>query len=397
MTVAGRFTLMRPIGHGGMGLVWLAERLSDRTACAVKFIEGEPWHEPRLVARLEREAEIEARVRSAHVVRILEQGFWKGTPYVAMEYLDGETLWQLIHRERKLDAATTQRIVAHVARALTGAHAIGVVHRDLKPENVFLVAAPDGVLAKVFDFGVAKGGAQWDGRCATMPGQLIGSPPYMSPEQARGARDVDARTDLWALAVITYRCLTGERPFNGEGLGELFSKIAVDPIPMPSAAAPELGAAFDAWWVRATCRDPNGRFQTAKELSDALAMGLGIADPVQVSEPTAPARWVDSIESGVALTRRWQPSSPRGRAGAFGVAIVAAAGIAFRLLAGPATAGAAAHPRSVQDAQLKGQPATAADPFEACGDAGAAACGLSVGSRETPESVPAPNSLDPGM
>jgi serine/threonine-protein kinase len=195
--VATRFRLVRVLGIGGMGSVWLADHLGLGVPCALKFIEGQGRLVPELVGRLGREAKVEAHIRGPHVVHILDHGVWCGAPYIAMEYLEGETLAQRLQREPKLDAETTHRIVAHVSRALTRAHALGVVHRDLKPENVFLVPGDDGVLAKVFDFGVAKCSTEWEMGHVTFPGTLIGTPVYMSPEQARGGWDVDARTDLW--------------------------------------------------------------------------------------------------------------------------------------------------------------------------------------------------------
>jgi serine/threonine-protein kinase len=229
-----------------------------------------------MVTRFEREAKVEAQLRSPHVVHVLDHGVWNGTPYIAMEFLQGESVAARLERVGRLDAASTHRLVAHVARALTRAHAIGIVHRDLKPENVFLVPDDDGEIAKVLDFGVAKWNTDWAVNNVTKTGLLVGTPLYMSPEQARGTRDIDFRADLWSLAVIAFQAMTGSLPFLSEGLGDLLAKIMFEPIPMPSSIVPYLPLEFDDWWVRASSRDIETRFQSAKELSDALAVALGL-------------------------------------------------------------------------------------------------------------------------
>jgi serine/threonine-protein kinase len=274
---------MRQIGEGGMGSVWLATHLGLGIPCAIKFVEGEWRRQPEMVARFEREAKVEAQLRSPHVVHVLDHGVWNGTPYIAMEYLEGESLAARLDREGRIDAATTHRIVAHVARALTRAHAIGIVHRDLKPENIYLVPGDDGEIAKVLDFGVAKWNTDWVVNSVTKTGLLVGTPLYMSPEQARGTKEIDLRADLWALAVIAFQCLTGELPFLSEGLGDLLAKIMFEPIPAPSAIVPTLPLAFDAWWAQASSREMEYRFQSAKDLADSLASALDLEGAATVA------------------------------------------------------------------------------------------------------------------
>jgi serine/threonine protein kinase len=283
VTIANRFRLMRQIGEGGMGSVWLATHLGLGIPCAIKFVEGEWRRQPEMVARFEREAKVEAQLRSPHVVHVLDHGVWNGTPYIAMEYLEGESLAARLDRDGRIDAATTHRIVAHVARALTRAHAIGIVHRDLKPENIFLVPGDDGEIAKVLDFGVAKWNTDWVVNSVTKTGLLVGTPLYMSPEQARGTKEIDHRADLWALAVITYQCLTGELPFLSEGLGDLLAKIMFEPIPVPSSIVPSLPLSFDAWWAQASSREMDYRFQSAKDLADSLAAALDLTGGATVA------------------------------------------------------------------------------------------------------------------
>src|SRR5688572_29979323 len=152
VVVANRYRLVRQLGVGGMGTVWLADDLDLDSPCALKLIDDEKAKSEEVRVRFAREAKVAAQLRGAHVVDVFEHGEWDGTPFIAMEFLDGEDLSTRLERLGRLPAADTYRIVAHVARALARAHAYGIVHRDLKPENIFLVPGDDGEVAKVLDF-----------------------------------------------------------------------------------------------------------------------------------------------------------------------------------------------------------------------------------------------------
>jgi hypothetical protein len=275
VVIAERFRLNRELGQGGMGSVWHATHLALDIPCAVKFIEGEIAQLPEAQARFEREAKAAAQLRSPHVVQILDHGVWLGTPYIAMELLDGEDLGKRLQRLGRMAPPDVLRIVGQVCRALTKAHSMGIVHRDLKPDNIFLVPDDDREIAKVLDFGIAKAtGSGIDGS-NTKTGAMLGTPYYMSPEQAQGIRAVDQRSDLWSLAVIVFQALTGRLPFESEALGDLLVRIIVAPVPMPSAFVSDLPATFDRWWERAAQRDPAARFQSAREFGDSLALAFG--------------------------------------------------------------------------------------------------------------------------
>ncbi len=280
VVIAERFRLNRQLGQGGMGSVWHATHLALDIPCAVKFIEGEIAQLPEAQARFEREAKAAAQLRSPHVVQILDHGVWLGTPYIAMELLDGEDFGKRLQRLGRMPAHDVLRIVGQVCRALTKAHSVGIVHRDLKPDNIFLVPDDDREIAKVLDFGIAKAtGSGIDGS-NTKTGAMLGTPYYMSPEQAQGIKAVDQRSDLWSLAVIVFQALTGKLPFESEALGDLLVRIIVAPVPMPSSFAPDLPPAFDRWWERASQRDPMARFQSARELGDSLGLALGLSQGV---------------------------------------------------------------------------------------------------------------------
>ena len=287
LKVADRFRLVRELGRGGMGAVWLAEHTGLDVLCAIKLIDPRGKESAELRARFEREAKAAAQLKSRHVVQILDHGVWNDIPYIAMEYLQGEDLASRITRMVRLPLSETLRIVSQVCRALTRAHGAGIVHRDLKPENIYLSREDDTEIAKVLDFGIAKKASMQLNDSGTKTGSLVGTPFYMSPEQARGTRAIDHRSDLFSLAVITFECLTGELPFAGEGLGEVLGKIMYEQLPVPSNFVPVLANGFDAWWQKAAAREPEQRFQSAKEFSEALALALGVTQTFDIAPLTS--------------------------------------------------------------------------------------------------------------
>jgi serine/threonine-protein kinase len=246
--------------------------------CAVKFIVDEAMNDPATRARFDVEARTIAQLQSPHVVRIFDHGTHEDVPYIALELLNGEDLGGRLERFSQLDREATYRIVSQVARGLSRAHAAGIVHRDLKPENVFLAEEDGDEVAKLLDFGIVKSTSYPDLEPGGETGGLFGTPEYMSPEQARGAPEIDHRSDLWSLAVIAYECLTGRLPFEAPSLSGILMKITSEPIPVPSEVGDDIPPAFDAWWARATSRDVAGRFQSAQQLADALGEALGVID-----------------------------------------------------------------------------------------------------------------------
>jgi len=266
-----------------MGSVWLAEHTTLKSEVAVKLIDSELGKMPQLRARFLREAQLAARIKSAHVVQVHDHGVTEdGQPYIAMEYLVGCSLRDRLDERHRLPAGETARIVSHVCRALSRAHEAGLVHRDLKPENIFLSKESDDEIVKVLDFGVAKASDALSdsGIEPTRTGALLGTPFYMSPEQAQGLKTLDYRTDLWAMGVVVFECLTGSRPFSASALGPLIGKILAGPIPVPSETAPEarLSREIDAWVLKAMARDPKGRFASARELSESFMIASGTTD-----------------------------------------------------------------------------------------------------------------------
>jgi serine/threonine-protein kinase len=273
--IANRYSLLRKLGAGGMGSVWLAHDQSLDSQCAVKLVDPEKALNDEVRMRFEREAKAAAQIRGMHVVDIFEHGVWEGTPFIVMEYLEGEDLGARLERSGPLSPEQTYQILVQVARALVRAHAAGIVHRDLKPENIFLVPGDEQEIAKVLDFGIAKHEQYSLAGKTTKTGSFMGTPYYMSPEQARG-KAIDWRSDLWALGVIAFQCLTGHPPFESEALGELMGMIIYDAIPSLTAGNSELPTALEAWWNRAVARDREERFQSAKEFADAFGQAIGV-------------------------------------------------------------------------------------------------------------------------
>jgi tRNA A-37 threonylcarbamoyl transferase component Bud32 len=240
--VAGRYRLERILGEGGMGVVWAATHVLTRKRVALKLVKRAASVDQR--TRLLREARASCAVRHPHVREVydvLETD--DGAPVMVMEYLAGESLAERIGREGKLALPEAAALLLPVVSAVGAAHALGIVHRDLKPENIFLDEGPPARV-KVLDFGIAKltarEGAAAETAALTASGTLLGTPYYMSPEQAFGERDVDHRTDVWALGLILYRCLSGVLPTQADNVGQVFKSIVARPIRPLAEAAPDL-------------------------------------------------------------------------------------------------------------------------------------------------------------
>src|SRR5580693_1326056 len=275
--LVGKYKVTRELGRGGMAAVYEAENVSIGKKLAVKVLAAELANSAIVIERFVREARAAASVKSPHIVEVYDSGRLEdGRPFIAMELLEGESLYDRMARVRLIDPQSTVRIIGQVAKGLMKAHAANIVHRDLKPENIHLCKTDDGdEIAKILDFGLAKFYApvQTDEKTArlTREGAIFGTPAYMSPEQVKGEGSVDFRADLWALGCMTYECLTGRPVWNtDQGVAMTFAAIATGPIPVPSEQRPELPTTFDEWFLKCLARDANARYQTAKELADGL-------------------------------------------------------------------------------------------------------------------------------
>ncbi|WP_437479304.1 serine/threonine-protein kinase [Sorangium sp. So ce1014] len=270
MQVSSQLRLLRALGQGGMGSVWLAEHAALRTQVAVKFLRDIYVDHPLAVVRLRREAEAAARIQSPHVVRVFDLGLTdQGVPYILMEHLEGETLQDLVERRQRLSLDEAVSILRQTCAALAKAHESGIVHRDIKPENIFLVEGEREPFVKVLDFGIAKNTVE-EAERLTLTGAILGTPHFMSPEQMAGGARVGPHSDLWALGVVAYFCLTGQIPFGGATIAAVAVAIDRGSPPPPSRFAPGLPPAIDAWVLSLLEPDPARRAQSARAVLDAL-------------------------------------------------------------------------------------------------------------------------------
>ena len=273
--------LTRLLGKGGMGSVWLADHLTLGSQVAIKFMSIANLDDQTLLQRFQTEAKAAAQIKHPHVAQVFDHGVTTdGVPYIVMEYLEGEDLKHAVRRNGPLPIAEVARVVTQSAKALGRAHNLNIVHRDIKPDNIFLCNIDGETFIKLLDFGVAKidQGAAMNG--ATTTGSMMGTPLYMSPEQLLSARTVNHKSDLWSLAVVAYFALTGRVPFGGETIGSLSVSVHLGVFPAPSTLRPDLPPAVDQWFSRALKRDPNDRFDSAKEMADAFEIATSTRAPM---------------------------------------------------------------------------------------------------------------------
>jgi eukaryotic-like serine/threonine-protein kinase len=286
-----KYRITREIGRGGMAIVYEAENIDIGKRVAVKVLSADLVTSRVVRERFLREARAAAAIRSPYICDVYDAGEFDGRPFLVMELLEGESLYDRMTHVRRLDVASTLKIATQTAKGLAKAHAAGVVHRDLKPENLFLTRNEEGELVtKLLDFGLAKFYASTDPVDQvrlTREGALFGTPAYMSPEQAKGRGEVDHRSDLWSLACIVYECLTGHTVWNVEqGVAMILAQVATAALPVPSTLRPELPPAFDSWFKKALERSPEDRFQTAAQFAISLTDALAPGDSRHVQTPS---------------------------------------------------------------------------------------------------------------
>ena len=269
VTLEDRYELVERIGEGAMGIVYLARDLVLDIPVAVKMLRVEYCRIDEVVRMFEQEATLSARMLSPHVVKVLARATARsGAPCIVYEYLAGESVATRLERSPRLELDEVCAIVLQAARALSRAHALGVVHRDVKPDNLFLVEQSDSrPVLKVLDFGVAEKLAR-PGAAGT--GGLVGTTAYLAPEVFFGPGLPDARTDLYALGVVAYECLTGACPYPPECYDDLFDAMSKSTRRSVRETRPELPEEIDEWMNRALHPDPFWRFASARELAHDL-------------------------------------------------------------------------------------------------------------------------------
>jgi serine/threonine-protein kinase len=358
-TEVDRYTIVRLLGRGGMGAVYEARHARLGRRVAIKFLLPEMAARAELLRRFENEAVAAGGLEHPNLVAVIDLGrAGDGSPYLVMEYLPGEDCARLVRRAGPLPVARAVNVVLQACRGVAVAHDAGIVHRDLKPENLFVTDVGDGTdQIKVLDFGIAKL-RPVDGQAATRTGSTFGTTCYMSPEQARGASEVDARTDVWSLGVVLYELLAGRKPFDGEQPLNVVHQILTTPAPPLDEARPGLPRALLAAVDKALQKDAGQRFPSIRAFMNALA---------PLAERPAPASFNTNTPAST------QPSpettgrpAARPRSARVGTAIALVAGmsiatIAFVGLRGkPAAPVAAAPAASPASAQAPAAPAAAA-------------------------------------
>ena len=287
-TLRETYRIVRIVDRGGMGTVFEAEHLRLRRRLAVKVLARHLTSDGQALARFHREAEIVSHLQHPHIVQIVDYDTTEaGEPYIVMEFLEGETLEARLAREHCVSLPQTARIVHQVASALSAAHRALIVHRDLKPGNVFLVQLAEGTLAKLLDFGISfREGAS---RRLTGEYDVIGTPHYMSPEQAAGLTSrVDARADQYSLAVIAYEALAGRPPFPGKNVMDVLRQVLASEPTALDLVAPGLPPSVWPVLRRALSKDPSDRYQSALEFSTALLAAAGCSVPPSAAETERP-------------------------------------------------------------------------------------------------------------
>ena len=316
--VGGKYELVSQIGEGGMGVVWRARHQHLGHDIAVKFLTHLASNSEQVVARFLDEARTAASVRHRNVVHILDFGVsGDGRPFMVMEFLEGESLADRLARNPPLSLPETTQTIGLTLSGLAAVHDRGIVHRDLKPENIFLTYDADGFFPKILDFGVSKDlGREEEGSrmVKTRAGMLLGTPQYMSPEQARGLRDVDRRTDVYSMGVILYEMITGVRPFDEENVGDILVKVISGEHPTLGSVRPDMPKALTDVIERAMATDREARFPDAREMRNALFAAMATSRPAAfgITDPSG-ALNAELASAVVQALARSQPTPAESR------------------------------------------------------------------------------------
>lgn len=279
--IASRYLPVRLIAKGGMGAVYEVEHARTGEHLALKILLSSVGSSPAELERFKREARVSARIKSEHVVHVVDADVapeLDGAPFLVMELLEGADLERVVTSAPPSPALVVDWL-RQVARALDKAHRLGIVHRDLKPENLFLATSEGRLpIVKVLDFGIMK--TVEEGSGATGSGQIVGTPKYMAPEQASTSGRITPATDCYALGMVAYRLLAGETYYKGDVL-TILAQLLHEPLTRPSQRNPVFEAVFDDWFMRSCHRDPEQRFASAGQQIEALAEAFALPTLVE--------------------------------------------------------------------------------------------------------------------
>jgi predicted Ser/Thr protein kinase len=268
----GRYRIVRLLGEGGMGAVYLASHVGLGRDVAIKFLHAELVSREDIVGRFYREAQAAAAIRHKNIIDVFDVGIsLLGEPFLVMEYLEGESLASLLKRAGPLNLGAACAVMEPVLQALQAAHCKGIIHRDLKPDNIFLAYQKDvPPVVKIIDFGISKFTQGDLDKWRTKTGSILGTPAYMSPEQARGSASLDHRTDIYSMGTILFEMLSGGLPFAGTNFAEYLSAMLIEEPRAPQSVHAGFPVEAEPLVRRALAKEPNQRFQNATEMLDAL-------------------------------------------------------------------------------------------------------------------------------
>ncbi len=293
--IDGKYRVTAQIGEGGMGAVYAGEHLKLHRKVAIKTLHPAVSQDPQVVTRFEREAQAAGRIGNDHILEVFDIGELPGGDrYMVMEFLDGEAMNTRLARLQRLTPQQIYPLVKQMLEGLAAAHAAGIVHRDLKPANVFILREKAGVrdYVKIIDFGISKFKTLGNDASQTRTGTIIGTPAYMSPEQARGLREADARSDIYAVGIIMYEAATGRVPFEGASTNDLLFKIFLNEVPPIASVAPDVDPAFGSLVMKALAKDPNDRFASSDEFVASLDAWARTGSGVHLPKPTDPTNTI---------------------------------------------------------------------------------------------------------
>jgi tRNA A-37 threonylcarbamoyl transferase component Bud32 len=369
-TQVGAYRVLHQIGEGGMGSVWVAEHAMLGRRAAIKLLHPQYNARPDIVTRFFNEARAATAISDPGIVQIFDFGYHEGSAYIAMEMLDGEPLDKRLWRLGRFPVGDALRIMRQIASSVGVAHRAGIVHRDLKPENVYLVRDPEvagGERAKILDFGIAKLTNDPSVQ-KTQASAVMGTPTYMSPEQCRGAGQVDARSDVYALGCMLFVLLTGAPPFAAEGMGEIIAMHLRETPPAPSQRAPNIPPQVDAVVAQCLAKDPAHRFNSGTELAAALGLIESTVTNVPVSagsvasaRPAMPVATTLGAAAGMTSTPPVTAKRPRG-ALIIGAGAAVAVGIVITAVVASSSDGPAKPAAAPSVPEHVNAPATTAPP-----------------------------------
>jgi serine/threonine-protein kinase len=359
-TTIGNYKITAEIGHGGMGIVYLAEHPALGRKAAVKVLHARMAAEPSVVSRFFHEARASTAIRHPNIVEVYDYGTLPdGASYIVMEYLEGENLAARLNNVGRLPLRLALDFASQAAGALAAAHAKGIIHRDLKPDNLFVTPdprAPSSEQIKVLDFGIAKLAASVDSAFShkTHTGAMLGTPLYMSPEQCLGVKEVDRRTDIYSLGCILYEMLCGGPPFESEGFGALVNMHVNQPPDPPSQLSPQVSPGVERLILKMLAKKADERFQSMEEVQEALSAEVARAPtyrpgdtPPPLGQPRRYSSSATTLSAAAAATAATVP--PRGGSrralgiGVVAVGVVAVVGVVAMRRA-PSSAAAPAAP-----------------------------------------------------